>query len=83
MADRFRVELLVSAALDVQADDEDLAAEQRDWLDRSTRDGVPARAVPDADGSAPERSGPASRSAARPGTRSTTAAPRCGSGRTG
>ena len=46
VADRFRVELLVSAALATQADDEDLAAEQRVWLDHSNRDGVPTRAVP-------------------------------------
>ena len=55
VADRFRVELLVSAAMDVQADDEDLITEQDRWLDRSNRDGVPARAVPDADGSAPNQ----------------------------
>ncbi len=55
MADRFRVELLVSAALAAQAEDADLAAEQRLWLDHSNRDGVPARAVPDVDGSAPNQ----------------------------
>jgi hypothetical protein len=46
VADRFRVELLVSAALATQAEDPDLAAEQRLWLDHSNRDGIPARAVP-------------------------------------
>jgi hypothetical protein len=48
--DRFRVELLVGAALAAQADDSDLVAEQDLWLDHSTRDGIPSRAVPDADG---------------------------------
>ena len=55
VADRFRVELLVSAALAVQADDEALAAEQRLWLDHSNRDGIPTRAVPAGDGSAPNQ----------------------------
>ncbi|MET1061008.1 MAG: hypothetical protein ABWX84_15510 [Nocardioides sp.] len=48
--DRFRVELLVGAALTAQADDADLVAEQDLWLDHSNRDGIPSRAVPDADG---------------------------------
>ena len=52
VADRFRVELLVSAALAAQADNPDLAAEQDRWMDHSTRDGVPARTVPEVDGSA-------------------------------
>ena len=66
VADRFRVELLVSAALAAQAEDPDLAAEQHLWLDHSNRDGVPGRAVPEDDGAAqnersrftPGRAGP-------------------------
>lgn len=46
VAERFRVELLVSRALQVQARDAELAAERERWLDRPG-DGVPTTALPD------------------------------------
>jgi hypothetical protein len=47
VADRFRVELLVSRALTHQTHDEDVVAEQRQWVDHGVRDGVPAHAAAD------------------------------------
>jgi hypothetical protein len=47
VADRFRVELLVSRALTRQTHDQDVVAEQRLWIDHGLRDGVPAHAVAD------------------------------------
>ena len=47
VTDRFRVELLVSRALQLQERDPALAAEQRPWLDRRRGDGVPTASVPD------------------------------------
>jgi hypothetical protein len=47
VTDRFRVELLVSRALQLQARDPHLADEQRAWLGRRRTDGVPAATVPD------------------------------------
>jgi nitroreductase len=45
--DRFRVELLVSRALRVQARDPAVAEEQRIWRDRRDPAGVPSTTVPD------------------------------------
>jgi hypothetical protein len=50
VADRFRVELLVSRALQLLARDTDVAIEQRQWLDRRGGDGVPSATVPDRPG---------------------------------
>ena len=50
VGDRFRVELLVTRAQTLQARDERLVAEQRDWIDHSSRDGIPSRALPSAAG---------------------------------
>jgi hypothetical protein len=48
VTDRFRIELLVSRALQLQARDPEIAAEQQQWLDRRRgQDGVPAATVPD------------------------------------
>ena len=50
VTDRFRTELLVSRALQLQARDPDLAAEQLQWVDRRRGDGVPSATVPDRPG---------------------------------
>ena len=47
VTERFRVELLVSRALQLQARDPALADEQQPWLDRRRGDGVPVASVPD------------------------------------
>ena len=47
---RFRVELLVSRALQLLSRDPDVAAEQRQWLDRRRGDGVPTATIPDRPG---------------------------------
>ncbi|MEO6511399.1 MAG: hypothetical protein ABIO16_10440, partial [Nocardioides sp.] len=47
---RFRVELLVARALQLQARDPALEAEQLHWLDRRRGDGVPTTTVPDRPG---------------------------------
>jgi hypothetical protein len=47
VTERFRVELLVSRALQLQARSADLVAEQQVWLDRRRGDGVPSATVPD------------------------------------
>lgn len=43
---RFKIELLVSRAMDKQESDDRYASEQRLWIDHSREDGIPARAVP-------------------------------------
>lgn len=45
-AERIRTDLLVARALDLQSSDERLAAEQRRWVDHSSRDGVPGSVIP-------------------------------------
>ena len=48
VTDRFRIELLVARALQLQARDPDVLAEQQQWLDRRRGgDGVPTATVPD------------------------------------
>lgn len=46
VTDRFRVELLVSRAVQVQARDASLADEARRWVDRAAGEGVPATHLP-------------------------------------
>jgi hypothetical protein len=47
VASRFRVELLVNRALDLQSADAQYVEEHQQWLDRSHEDGIPTAAVPD------------------------------------
>ena len=47
VTERFRVELLVSRAVQLQDRDPDVLAEQRQWLDRRRGLGVPSATVPD------------------------------------
>jgi hypothetical protein len=47
---RFRVELLVGRAQLIQARDQEVAAEERRWIDHSNHDGVPAQVLPDLQG---------------------------------
>jgi hypothetical protein len=47
VTDRFRVELLVSRALQLQMRDPAVTAEQRAWRDRPENDGVPTTTIPD------------------------------------
>ena len=47
VADRFRIDLLVGRAHQLQARDPDVLAEQEQWLDRRRGDGVPTSTVPD------------------------------------
>jgi hypothetical protein len=47
VTERFRIELLVSRALQLQARDPGVADEQRAWLGRRRTDGVPVATVPD------------------------------------
>lgn len=56
VTERFRVELLVSRALQLQARSDELAEEQGRWLDRRRGDGVPIGTVPDRPGETSHRS---------------------------
>jgi hypothetical protein len=47
VTDRFRIDLLVGRAHQLQARDPDVLAEQEHWLDRHRGDGVPTATVPD------------------------------------
>ena len=47
VTDRFRIDLLVGRAHQLQARDPDVLAEQEQWLDRPRGDGVPTATVPD------------------------------------
>ena len=47
VTDRFRIDLLVGRAHQLQARDPDVLAEQQQWLDRPRGDGVPTATVPD------------------------------------
>jgi hypothetical protein len=47
VADRFRIDLLVGRAHQLQARDPDVLAEQQRWIDRRRGDGVPTSTVPD------------------------------------
>jgi hypothetical protein len=47
VTDRFRIDLLVGRAHQLQARDPDVLAEQQRWLDRPRGDGVPTSTVPD------------------------------------
>ena len=47
VTDRFRIDLLVGRAHQLQARDPDVLAEQEQWLDRHRGDGVPTATVPD------------------------------------
>jgi nitroreductase len=50
VTDRFRAELLVSRAFQLQARDPDVAAELGRWVDRRGGEGVPSETVPDRPG---------------------------------
>jgi nitroreductase len=47
VTDRFRIDLLVARAHQLQARDPHVLAEQQQWLDRGRGDGVPTSTVPD------------------------------------
>jgi hypothetical protein len=47
VTDRFRIDLLVGRAHQLQARDPDVLAEQQQWLDRHRGDGIPTATVPD------------------------------------
>lgn len=55
VAARFRVELLVSRAMNTQEHDERLLAEQRAWIDHSRVDGIPSTSVPEVGFASPHR----------------------------
>ena len=46
VSERFRAELLVNRALDLQAGDAAVLSEQRDWVDHGSGDGVPSTVLP-------------------------------------